>query len=209
MPPAQSYSVEGTISIAGVPQSGMIVTVQNITKQLSGARTTDSAGHYLYDDIQDNFVHAEAGDWIRVATVSSGDASVSFEAQAIPEEKVVDIDYILNPIPLNPYSIEGTVMYYDVVAENQRVLIRNLTTGLAGECYTDSEGHYFYDDIRDSIISADVGDQINIGIPNGATQTFTAGLPEEKIMNFINMIAWGGLWKIRITPSHPSMVGGD
>jgi len=199
-PPFDAYSIEGVISINGAVQDAMTVTIQNLTKGTNGTCITNSSGQYFYDDIQDSSVQAESGDSIRVCTATSGTFSVTFTAGE-PEEKVIDIDYILHPHPEWPYSIEGTVTYYNVVQTNLTVTVRNLTKGTSGICVTDSLGRYFYDDIADSVILSEEGDSINVGTPDGATETFTAIDTEEKVVDFHNVIMWGGIWQVKITPT--------
>jgi hypothetical protein len=193
------YSIEGTIRINGTIQPGMVVTVQNLTTGLSRTAVTDEYGRYFYDDIQDRWIQAEQGDSIRVCTPTSGVSSVTFTAGAATE-KVVDIDYLLHPTPEWPYSIEGTVVYYDVPQNDLTVTVRNLTKGTSGICKTDLSGHYVYDDIGDSVILSEPGDLINVGTPDGATESFVAIDTEEKSIDFINIVMWGGLWKIIVTP---------
>lgn len=201
MAPENPYSVEGIIKTAGVIRVGITVYVENRTTAGYGFAYTDAEGHYLYDDIQDSDVLAVAGDTIRIYTSDSGETYTEFTVSATPEEKVVDMDYILHPRPIAPYSIEGTVKYYGVVQSNLTVTIRNITKGFYTTCTTDADGHYFYDNIRDSVLQVVAGETVHVSVPSGAGEAFVAVETEERVVNLIDLVMWGALWQVRITPT--------
>jgi len=85
---------------------------------------------------------------------------------------------------------------------SKTVTIRNLTKGTLAAALTDAYGQYFYDDIRDAVLLTDTGDTIFVSTPDGAGSTFTAIETEEKVIDFLDIVMKGGLWRVRISPTN-------
>jgi len=99
--PGFPYIVYGTITQGGVPQSGVTVTIENLTAGGSDTRTTDASGQYIYDDLAQLPNGYSPGDTIQV---SSPGKCVKFTATSEPEEKQVDLSISLIPIAIHHYN---------------------------------------------------------------------------------------------------------
>jgi hypothetical protein len=91
MPIPEIYPVYGTITQGGVPQSGMTVTIENLTAGGSDVRITDADGHYLYDDLNQLPNNYSPGDTIQVSVTGK---SNTFIAASEPEEKLMDLELL-------------------------------------------------------------------------------------------------------------------
>ncbi len=92
-----------------------------------------------------------------------------------------------SPYPLAPYSVEGTVKTAGTIRPSISVIIENKTHGGTGYSFTDSEGHYLYDDVQDSDLNAAPGDTIRVSTSDSGknyTEFIVADAPEEKVVNF-------------------------
>ena len=80
---------------SGVPQSGVTVTITNLTLSGSDTRTTDVDGNYIYDDLVQLPNSYSPNDIIQVS--SPGKCS-KFTAAQLPEEKQIDLSISIVPI---------------------------------------------------------------------------------------------------------------
>jgi hypothetical protein len=87
--PEAPYGIYGTITLAGVPQSGLTVTIENLTVGGSDTRTTDVDGHYVYDDLNQLSNSYSPGDTIQVSVPGK---SNTFIAASEPEEKEMNLE---------------------------------------------------------------------------------------------------------------------
>ncbi len=94
-PPPNPYIIWGTITQAGVPQSGVTVTITNLTAGGSDTRTTDVDGNYIYDDLVQLPNSYSPSDIIQVS--SPGKCS-KFTAASLPEERQIDLSISIIPI---------------------------------------------------------------------------------------------------------------
>ncbi len=100
--PRFPYVVYGTITQGGVPQSGLTVTIENLTASGSDTRTTDADGHYVYDDIAQLPNSYSPGDTIQVSVPGKSD---SFVATSEPEERLMDLAIgLLMPVAVHHYN---------------------------------------------------------------------------------------------------------
>jgi len=99
--PEFPYIVYGTVTQGGAPQSGVTVTIENLTAGGSDIRTTEADGTYVYDDLTQLPNSYSPGDTIQV---SSPGKCVKFTATSEPEEKQVDLSISLIPIAIHHYN---------------------------------------------------------------------------------------------------------
>lgn len=106
MPPPNPYPLYGTVTQAGVPQSGVTVTVTNLTLGGSDTRITDADGNYIYDDLAQLPNNYSPADIIQVS--SPGKCS-KFTAASLPEEKQIDLSISLIPIVTHHKQLRRSV----------------------------------------------------------------------------------------------------
>ncbi len=90
MPPLNPYIIYGTVTINGVVQEELIVTITNLTAGGSGTTTTDASGNYIYDDLSQLSLGYTSGDSIQVSV--SGASKIFTSAE--PEEKLINFIFI-------------------------------------------------------------------------------------------------------------------
>jgi len=90
--PEFPYIVYGTVTQGGAPQSGVTVTIENLTAGGSDTRITDASGQYLYDDLAQLPNSYSPGDTIQVSVPGKLD---SFVAASEPEERPIDLEIII------------------------------------------------------------------------------------------------------------------
>ena len=95
------YIIYGTITQGGVPQSGVTVTIENLTAGGSDTRTTEADGTYIYDDLAQLSNGYSVGDTIQVSVPGK---CIKFTAASEPEEKLVDLSISLIPIAMHYYN---------------------------------------------------------------------------------------------------------
>jgi len=100
--PAFPYIVYGTVTQGGVPQSGVTVTIENLTAGGSDTRVTDASGQYIYDDLSQLPNSYSPGDTIQVSVPGKSD---TFVAASEPEEKLMDLAIgLLIPVAVHHYN---------------------------------------------------------------------------------------------------------
>jgi len=82
------YIIYGTITQGGVPQSGVTVTIENLTADGSDTRITDASGQYIYDDLAQLPNGYSPGDTIQISVPGKSD---TFIAAVAPEEKEMNL----------------------------------------------------------------------------------------------------------------------
>ena len=99
--PEFPYIVYGAITQGGVPQSGVTVTIENLTAGGNDTRITEADGTYVYDDLTHLPNSYSPGDTIQI---SSPGKCVKFTAISEPEEKQVNLSISLIPIAIHHYN---------------------------------------------------------------------------------------------------------
>ena len=99
--PEFPYIIYGTITQSGVPQSGVTVTIENLTAGGSDTRITEADGTYIYDDLVQLPNSYSPGDTVQVSVPGK---CIKFTAAAEPEEKLVDLSISLIPIAIHHYN---------------------------------------------------------------------------------------------------------